>query len=88
MGILGYSAPANPRTSEIAPSLPRRFDSRAIERILERQGAVPLDEPAPLGGLGAALLADVDSGSLDTYSALDSLPTTPRQDNTEDSHGS
>lgn len=66
----------------------RRFDARAVERILESSGAVPLDEPPPLGGLGAVLLADVDSGSLDTYAALDSRPATPPRNDTEDSHGS
>lgn len=66
----------------------RRFDAKAVERILERQGAIPLDEPAPLGGLGAVLLADVDSGSLDTYAALDSRPATPPRNDTEDPHGS
>jgi transposase len=66
----------------------RRFDARAVERILESQGAVPLDEPPPLGGLGAVLLADVDSGSLDVYSALDSLPANPLDDDTENPHGS
>lgn len=66
----------------------RRFDARAVERILESNGAIPLDEPPPLGGLGAVLLADVDSGSLDTYAALDSRPATEPQDDTEDSHGS
>lgn len=65
----------------------RRFDAKAVERILESQGAVPLDEPGPLGGLGAALLADVDSGSLDTFAALDSRPTTAPNDK-EDPHGS
>ena len=66
----------------------RRFDAKAVERILEQQGAVPLDEPAPLGGLGAALLANVDSGSLDSFAALDSRPTTSPSDTEDSTHGS
>jgi transposase len=68
----------------------RRFDAHAVERILERQAVPPQDEPiAPLGGIGAVLLGDVDSGSLDTYSHLDTEPTTHSdKDHTEDDHGS
>jgi transposase len=66
----------------------RRFDSRAVGRILEKQGAVPLDEPPLLGGMGAVLIADVDSGTLDTYAALDSHPAAPVRNDTEDPHGS
>jgi len=67
-----------------------RFDARAVERILESQGAIPIDDPAPLGGLGAVLLSDVDSGSLDPYAALDTHPTyVPSGDHDpEDPHGS
>jgi hypothetical protein len=67
----------------------RRFDAFAVERILEHQAVPTLDEPmAPLGGVGAVLLGDVDSGSLDTYSHLDTEPTTrSNKDDTEDDHG-
>jgi transposase len=60
-----------------------RFDARAVERILETQGAIPVDDPAPLGGLGAALLSDVDSGSLDAYGQLDTNPTSVPTDDPE-----
>lgn len=63
----------------------RRFDAHAVERILERH-ATPLDdEPlAPLGGVGAILLGDLDPGSLDTYAHLDSASPTREE---EDNHG-
>jgi transposase len=68
----------------------RRFDAYAVERILEHRAVPTLDEPmAPLGGVGAVLLGDVDSGSLDTYSHLDTEPTTRNDnDDTEDEDGS
>ena len=68
----------------------RRFDTRAIQRILERHYPLP-DDPslAPLGGVGSLLIHEVDSGSLDDYGALDSQsrPSTTT-DTQEQSHGS
>jgi hypothetical protein len=66
----------------------RRFDAHAVERILERY-AIPLDDGplAPLGGVGAVLLGDVDTGSLDSYAHLDSEPPARDQDDSEDNHG-
>ena len=67
----------------------RRFDARAVERILERHYPLLDDEPiAPLGGLGAALLGEVEPGSLQDYSRLDREPTSEAaDDNSEDPHG-
>lgn len=64
----------------------RRFDAHAVERILERE-ATPLDpEPlAPLGGVGAVLLGDLDPGSLDTYAHLDRESAT--REDPENNHG-
>jgi transposase len=68
----------------------RRFDTRAVQRILERHCPLP-DDPsvAPLGGVGSMLIHEVDSGSLDDYGELDSQPR-PNQttDLQEESHGS
>jgi hypothetical protein len=66
----------------------RRFDAHAVERILERE-AIPLDnEPlAPLGGIGAVLLGDLDPGSLDSYAHLDSAAPTRDEDDPEENHG-
>lgn len=62
----------------------RRFDAHAVGRILERHATLLDDEPlAPLGGVGAVLLGDVETGSLDSYAHLD---TTPAHDE-EDDHG-
>jgi len=65
-----------------------RFDAHAVERILERH-ATPLDDEllAPLGGVGAVLLGDLDPGSLDTYAHLDSAAPSRDQEDTEDHHG-
>jgi hypothetical protein len=50
----------------------RRFDARAVERILETEhGAPDLNADPPLGGVGPARIGDVESGSLDDYSHLD-----------------
>lgn len=58
----------------------RRYDARAVERILEERHG-PGEDPnlTPLGGLGADLVADVDGGELDAYSHLDA----EQQDMTE-----
>lgn len=74
----------------------RRFDARAVERILERH--YPLiddDSLAPLDGVGAVLIGEVESGSLDDYSNLDHQSdstedhdNTNNDDHSEDSHGS
>jgi transposase len=50
----------------------RRFDARAVQRILEHDFPLPdLSPVAPLGGIGTALLDGISSGSLDDYSSLD-----------------
>lgn len=53
----------------------RRFDALAIQRILERDplliDTAPRDDIAPLGGIGPAILGEVDSPSLDDYGRLD-----------------
>ena len=72
----------------------RRFDAHAVQRILETDH--PLLElgadTAPLGGIGAVLLGDVESGSLDSYGEFDTKPAddfiTTSSDNKEEPHGS
>ena len=70
----------------------RRFDARAVERILERHYRLQEDTPvAPLGGLGPLLLGEVEAGSLEDYSSLDDQPSSQQPENTdnpEDHHGS
>ncbi|HLF57163.1 MAG TPA: IS21 family transposase [Thermoanaerobaculia bacterium] len=55
----------------------RRFDAKAVERILDRM-APPPDEPIPpLSGRGPLILGDVDFGSLDSYGQIDAaVPST------------
>lgn len=63
----------------------RRFDARAVERILERYYPLLEDQPIPpLGGLGPALLGEVESGSLDDYSRLDRSPGSPNSEGNDD----
>jgi transposase len=60
----------------------RRFDARAVERILERDHGPVDDAPlTPLGGFGPALVGDVDQGSLDDYGHLDAQATEHQPDN-------
>ena len=70
----------------------RRFDAHAVARILERNYPLLDDAPlAPLGGVGPILLGEVEAGSLDDYSRLDSNPTSTEADHKDDSeenHGS
>jgi len=70
----------------------RRFDAKAVERILERLYPLLEDTPvAPLGGVGVLLLSEVESGSLEDYSRLDLDERSPRTNNDndpEDNHGS
>jgi hypothetical protein len=55
----------------------KRFDSLAVARILALAHAEPVEEPiAPLTGGGAAVLGDVDSGSLEGFGHLDQEPPT------------
>jgi transposase len=55
----------------------KRFDALAVSRILEREHAEPVDEPiVPLSGGGAAVLGDVDPGSLEGFGHLDAEPPT------------
>lgn len=67
----------------------RRFDARAVQRILERE--YPLVEDAPLatlGGVGPLLLGEVEPGSLEEYGKLDSETNdTEQKHNEEDPHG-
>ena len=50
----------------------RRFDARAVQRILEHDSPLPDISPlAPLGGIGSVLLDNIVSGSLDDYGSLD-----------------
>ena len=67
----------------------RRFDARAVQRILEHD--FPLLDPspvAPLGGIGTILLDGIASGSLDDYGSLDrdidsskTIPTDAQEEN-------
>jgi len=70
----------------------RRFDARAVQRILERLCPLPDDAPvAPLGGVGTTLIGEVQPGSLDDYGSLDSQPgstQTTTDAPQEESHGS
>lgn len=70
----------------------RRFDAHAVERILETQYPLLDENPlAPLGGLGADIVGEVDSGSLDDYAALDHENQSDDNHNNDDSevnHGS
>jgi len=53
----------------------RRYDARAVERILEqRHGPGDDADPAPLTGRGPDLVNEVDGGALDAYSHLDGAP--------------
>mgnify|MGYP001603782793 CR=1 FL=1 len=55
----------------------KRFDALAVARILEQSHAEPVDEPiVPLTGGGAAVLGDVDPGSLEGFGHLDAEPPT------------
>jgi hypothetical protein len=54
----------------------RRYDARAVERILEqRHGPADDADPAPLTGRGPDLVNEVDGGALDAYSHLDGVPS-------------
>ncbi len=73
----------------------RRYDAFAVERILEKAhpgtaAQVAAAEPiSPLSGHGPAALGEVDSGSLDSFSVLDSACTTSGTSTpTEDPDGS
>jgi hypothetical protein len=70
----------------------RRFDARAVGRILERSYPLLQDAPlAPLGGVGPLLLGEVEPGSLEQYSTLDRGPSSAQQnpdpDPQEEPHG-
>ncbi len=79
----------------------RRFDALAVERILQKDHPEPAgDPPGPLGGNGATVLGEVDTGSLDGYGHFDEDPASssgdddkPARDDDDDpdegdSHGS
>lgn len=55
----------------------KRFDALAVGRILEHEHQEPVDELiVPLTGGGAAVLGDVDPGSLEGFGHLDAEPPT------------
>jgi hypothetical protein len=73
----------------------RRFSSSGVERILERAHPLPEPDPIPpLGGVGAAILGEVDPGSLEIYGALDhrapdaQVKPSPEAETEETGHGS
>jgi transposase len=67
----------------------RRFDARAVQRILEREYPLVDDAPlATLGGVGPLLLGEVESGSLEDYGTLDrQTNNTEQKHNEEGPHG-
>lgn len=65
----------------------RRFDARAVQRILERDYPLLEDAPlAPLGGVGPLLLGEVEPGSLEHYSKLDRGPSSGQHKRNQDNH--
>ena len=63
----------------------RRFDAHAVERILEAHYPMLDEAPlAPFGGVGAVLIGDVETGSLDDYANLDHEETESTEDNKDD----
>ena len=63
----------------------RRFDAHAVERILEAHYPMLDEAPlAPFGGVGAVLIGDVETGSLDDYANLDHEETESTEDNNDD----
>lgn len=66
----------------------RRFDARAVQRILETDlGAPQFDPDPPLGGVGPIRIGDVESGSLDDYGHLDrdvATPSVPDDENAKE----
>ena len=67
----------------------RRFDARAVGRILERDYPLLEDAPlAPLGGVGPLLLGEVEPGSLEHYSKLDRGPNSGQEKRDGDNHDS
>ena len=64
----------------------KRFNAWAVKRILERHYPLLDDAPlAPLGGSGPIVLGEVEPGSLDDYSRLDSKPVSEETENKNDS---
>lgn len=59
----------------------KSYNSRAVERILERDCPLPpaSDLDAPLGGAGAAVLGEVEAPSLDAYQELDASQPSPQE---------
>jgi hypothetical protein len=75
----------------------RRFDAYAVERILEAHYPMLDEAPlAPFGGVGATLIGDVETGSLDDYADLDHQTQSTEDNNnnnnddddSEENHGS
>ncbi len=65
----------------------RRYSAKAVERILEREHPLPDETPlVPLGGAAAAVLGDVEPGSLDAYEELDGRPASAHDEEGDD-HG-
>jgi len=61
----------------------RRYDSRAVERILENQQGAPRYFPIdlPLGGAGPLRIGEVEQGSMDDYGYLDEIEPQIPKDN-------
>jgi transposase len=68
----------------------RRFDAKAIERMLERDHPLAEEPLRPLHGAGPAVLGEVEPASLDSFADLDHAPpaTPPRDPDEDDPHGS
>ena len=67
----------------------RRYNASAVERILAKEHPLePLDPIPPLGGVGPAVLGEVEAASLDGYADLDrTAPTAATTTDPEDDHG-
>ncbi len=67
----------------------RRFDAKAIERMLERDHPLAEEPLRPLGGIGPTVLGEVEPASLGSFASLDGAPPTPRppRDDDEGPHG-
>jgi hypothetical protein len=68
----------------------RRYNARAIERILAQTHPLePLDPIPPLGGIGPAILGEVAPASLESYGQLDRTAAAPPPitDDQEHHHG-
>lgn len=53
----------------------RRFDTAAVQNILEQNEVEREDGIPPLGGLGPCVLGEVEGGSIDSFAELDQRPS-------------